>query len=93
MPQSVDFEYTGFHQFSHTLCPSAPQLLERFDAPGVGGALLVLTEPLAGRGRLRAGVPGRRGVERPAALLLRDPLLPPAQAQQHHHQRLKVSDR
>ena len=50
-------------------------------------------DPLAGRvGRRGAGVPGGRRVERPAALLLRDPLLPPAQAQQHHHQRLKVSE-
>ena len=66
------------------------QLRERVFAPGVCGALLVPPEPLAGRGRLREGVPGRRGVERPAALLLGDPLLPPAQAQQHHHQRLEV---
>ena len=35
-------------------------------------------------------MPGRRGVERPGAVLLGDPLLPPAQAQQHHHQRLEV---
>ena len=29
-------------------------------------------------------------MERPGAVLLGDPLLPPAQAQQHHHQRLEV---